>query len=99
MNFLKGFGSTSNYTNYMATDKITLLQHIEQLTDAIGSNPDNAQLYLQRGKLYHQGGTFDKALNDFMQVLRLDPDNTEAQQYSLLVKEIFAYHYVDQFNP
>lgn len=53
----------------------------------------NAENYIIRG------GTFDKALNDFMQVLRLDPENTEAQQYSLLVKEIFAYHYVDQFNP
>lgn len=83
----------------MAIDRTTLLQKIEQLTDQIGSNTNDADLYLQRGKLYHQCGTFDKALNDFMQVLRLDPENTEAQQYSMLVKEIFAYHYVDQFNP
>lgn len=83
----------------MAIDRTTLLQKIEQLTDQIGSNTNDADLYLQRGKLYHQCGTFDKALNDFMQALRIDPENTETQQYSVLVKEIFAYHYVDQFNP
>ena len=77
----------------------TLKQEIDRISDRIALHPHDATLYLQRGKLFHRAGTFDKSLNDFTKVLQLDPQNTEAQQYSLLLREIFAYTYTDQYNP
>lgn len=44
-------------------------------------------------------GTFDKSLTISSKYCSLDPQNTEAQQYSLLLREIFAYTYTDQYNP
>ena len=82
----------------MAADN-TLQQEIDRISDRIALHPHDATLYLQRGKLFHRTGTFDKSLNDFTKVLQLAPQNTEAQQYSLLLREIFAYTYTDQYNP
>lgn len=73
--------------------------NIETLNLALEQDPNNPQLLLQRGKAYHRAGRFDRAYNDFVAVLAADPENAEAREYLKLLKEIFAFHYVDLYNP
>ncbi len=82
----------------MASDNL-LQQQIDLISNRIALHPNDITLYLQRGKLLQQIGMFDKALNDFTKALQLDPQNTEAKQYSMLLREIFAFTYTDQYNP
>lgn len=67
--------------------------------DAMIAASPTAILYLERGKLYNRNGVFDKALNDFLKARELDPANTEAQSAITMLREIFAFHYVDYYNP
>ena len=69
------------------------------LTEAIGNNPKDDTLYVERGKLYHQKGLFDKAQNDFQRAAALNPNNSEAESYIELIQEIFNYRYKDIYNP
>lgn len=71
---------------------------LERLDAAIAAQPA-ATLYMQRGKLYSNNGQKDKALNDFLRVLELEPDNAEAQNYITMIREIFAFRYLDYYNP
>ena len=76
-----------------------LQNEIELLTAAIGESPGDYKLYLERGKLYHRNGAFDKALNDFVRVRQIIPTHTEAGEYIAMIREIFEFHYKDIYNP
>ncbi|MDR0954653.1 MAG: tetratricopeptide repeat protein [Rikenellaceae bacterium] len=69
------------------------------LAEAIDHNPNDDTLYVERGKLYHQMGQFDKAQNDFQRAAALNPANREAESYIELIQEIFNYRYKDIYNP
>ncbi len=72
---------------------------IEVLTDALEQYPKDDKLYVERGKLYHQKGFFDKAQNDFQRAAALNPNNKEAESFIELIQEIFNYRYKDIYNP
>lgn len=72
---------------------------ILHLTEAIEKAPSDHNLYMERGKLHQRSGSFDKALNDFIQVTELDAGNTEAEGYILILQEIFSFRYFDIYNP
>ena len=42
---------------------------------AIASDPENVQIYLQRGNLYRSQGAFQEAIHDYNRAIELDPDN------------------------
>src|SRR5262245_32756474 len=46
---------------------------IENFSEAIELDADNAVAYRERGQAYHGKKDFDRALADFAQALRLDP--------------------------
>ncbi len=71
---------------------------LERLDASIAAWP-TAALYMERGRLYHGNGQKDKALNDFLRVQELEPDNAEAQNYITMIREIFAFRYLDYYNP
>ncbi len=48
---------------------------IESLSKAIEKEPDNAELYAQRGQIYYQLGGMDEAIADFERALQLDSSN------------------------
>lgn len=48
---------------------------IESLSRAIEKEPDNAELYVQRGQMYYQLGGMDEAIADFERALQLDSTN------------------------
>lgn len=52
--------------------------HIEQLDAAIRQNPNDARLFLERGKVYFQHHNYDNAINDFGRALKLDKHTDEA---------------------
>ena len=72
---------------------------IDVLTEAIENNQKDDTLYVERGKLYHQKGLFDRAQNDFQRAAALNPNNKEAESYIELIQEIFNYRYKDIYNP
>ena len=51
---------------------------IAAYTEAIRTNPDDAEAYFQRGDAYGMQGDYDKAIADFTEVIRLDPNYPEA---------------------
>ncbi len=71
---------------------------IEKLTELLGSEPDNTNLLIERGKLYHQAGEHHKALNDFIRASEIAPENKEARAYINLLNNIFEYTYMEKFN-
>lgn len=74
-------------------------ERLAEINERMGDEPSDAALIMERGKLYHKAGVNDKALNDFLKVSRLDPSNEEAREYVKLLKEIFAFRYMDYYNP
>lgn len=72
---------------------------LQLLSIEIERNPLNVSALLGRGKLYYRAGLFGPAANDFRQALEIEPENTEAEQYILLIDEIQAYRYTDIMNP
>lgn len=72
---------------------------LAELTAEIENSPDSAPLLMERGKLYQKAGINDKALNDFLKVIELDPSNEEAREYIKMIREIFAFRYMDYYNP
>jgi thioredoxin-like negative regulator of GroEL len=76
-----------------------LEKEIERLSIAIEASAGDAALYMERAKLYNGAGRKDKALNDYLKVLEIEPGNAEARQHAKMIQEIFEYHYVDLYNP
>lgn len=72
---------------------------IEVLSTALETAPKDDTLYVERGKLYHQKGLFDKAQNDFRRAAAINPNNREAESYIEIIQEIFNYRYKDIYNP
>ncbi|MEG2064429.1 MAG: nicotinate (nicotinamide) nucleotide adenylyltransferase [Alistipes sp.] len=69
------------------------------LTAEIGQTPDNADLYVERGKWFYRRNEWGKALNDFNCAVKIAPDHAEAQQFVNIVQEILAFRYKDIYNP
>lgn len=60
---------------------VSLDRFDDALTDierALDSDPDNAEIFYERGLIYEQKGNFDKALADFSHAIELDRFNDDA---------------------
>jgi tetratricopeptide (TPR) repeat protein len=88
------------------TDK-QLLNKIENLNKEIESNPDNINLYLERGKLYFSNKEYDLSIKDFDIFIKKEPDNIQGylnQAKSFLSKKMFEesitdYNMANQIDP
>lgn len=72
---------------------------LETLTAQIAGGGADADLYVERGKLYYRRAEWGKALNDFNTALRLDDSHREARVLAGMVQEILAFRYKDIYNP
>ncbi len=80
-------------------DCIEILQHrIQELNESLARTPGDKELLLKRGCLYRKAGDLRKALNDFITVLEIDPENKEAKTYVDMLNEIFEFHYTEIYN-
>ena len=77
----------------------TSASKIAGLTAAIERKPDDAQLYLERGKCYFRRNEWGPAINDFRRAEQLAPENDEARQYIDMADEILQFRYKDIYNP
>ena len=69
------------------------------LTAQIAAEPENTELYTERGKLHYRRNEWGAALNDFNRVLQLDDSHAEARQYAQMVQEILEFRYKDIYTP
>ena len=53
-------------------------ESIEDYSEAIRLDPDDANAYYNRGWDYDELGEYEKAIEDYSQVIRLDPNATDA---------------------
>lgn len=72
---------------------------IATLTALLGAHPDDAGLYVERGKWHYRLNAWGDALNDFNRALAIDPGHCEARQFAGMVQEILEYRYKDIYNP
>jgi lipopolysaccharide biosynthesis regulator YciM len=72
---------------------------IEQLNQLIEADPNNVQLLIERGKLYHKMQVWGKALNDFNRVLELEPNQQIARTYKEMATQILSFRHTDLWNP
>lgn len=72
---------------------------LAELDSKIEAVPNDAALLMERGKLYQKAGVNDKALNDYVKVQTLDPSNLEAREHIKMLREIFAFRYMNYYNP
>lgn len=77
----------------------TPARRIADLTAAIGSSPDSAELYVERGKCHFRRNEWGSAINDFRRACEIDPANTEARQFIEMAQEILEFRYKDIYNP
>lgn len=77
----------------------TISERIVRLNALIDQHPENAQLYVERGKYFFRRNEWGSAINDFNRAKKLDPQNEEAQQFHDMAYEILAFRYKDIYNP
>lgn len=71
---------------------------ITELSEIIVAQPDNDEAYLQRGLLNWRAGNRAKAINDYNQALRINPDS-EARLALKATYDILDFYNKDLFNP
>ena len=69
------------------------------LTALIEAHPEDAGLYVERGKWHYRLNAWGDALNDFNRALAIAPGHCEARQFAGMVQEILEYRYKDIYNP
>ena len=77
----------------------TLSHKLTTLTAALSQQPDNATLYVERGKCYFRQNEWGSAINDFSKAEELAPGQTEARQVLERAEEILDFRYKDIYNP
>ncbi len=74
-------------------------ERLEYLNGKVAAEPQNPQVYMERGLYYYGCNEFGNAINDLNAVLRLDADNGEAKELLNMIREILAFRYTDLYNP
>ena len=77
----------------------TLKQQLEELNNKIEQQPNCIELLFERGNLHQRLGNFGVAMNDFIAIQELDPQNQQAQEYLDFLNEILNFRNLDMYNP
>ena len=76
-----------------------LHQQLVELNLKIEQQPNCIELLFERGKLHQRLGNFGAAMNDFIAIQELDPQNKQAQEYLDFLNEILNFRNLDMYNP
>jgi len=71
----------------------------KQTLEALKVNADSLDLYFLLGEIYSKKQQWGKAVNQFRNVLELDPKNKKAETRIKMISSIFNFFNPDQFNP
>ena len=72
------------------TDPATTEPALNQLTAAIAQDPENSELYAQRGRLQYEREAYDEAIADFQRALQLDSVNAD---YHHLLADVYLDYF------
>jgi tetratricopeptide (TPR) repeat protein len=72
---------------------------MEILDQLILGNPSEIQSLLLRGRISYKMQKWGDAMNDYVAVLELEPENAEANSGLEMAKSILGYFTPDMFNP
>jgi tetratricopeptide (TPR) repeat protein len=60
------------------SESLNLNQAIEDYTETLRLNPNDARAYINRGLVYYEKGDYDQAVADYNQAIRLAPNDAYA---------------------
>lgn len=70
-------------------------KQIENISQKIENSPGKTGLYCERAALYEKLQHLGAALNDYNEVLRLQPDHKKAGAKAEMIKETLHYQNID----
>lgn len=71
----------------------------EMLDQLILKNTTDIQMLMLRGRIFYKMQKWGDAMNDYVAVLELEPENAEANSGLEMAKSILGYFTPDLFNP
>lgn len=74
-------------------------ESLKVLNECARVNPDEKQVFVLRSRILFKRQDWGGAMNDFMKVLEIDPENKEAKSGIELTKNILGFYNPDMFNP
>ncbi len=75
------------------------IEALEVLNSKLKESPADLNLLQLRGHLYYKMQKWGDAMNDFVTILEVDPENVEAQSKLEMARNILGYFTPDMFNP
>lgn len=78
--------------------ELNIESEIKDLTEKIAQNPEDDELYYERGKLYWKSGKRAEAITDFNAAILINPNSPPAE-YLNMVNEIMDFYNTDLYNP
>lgn len=73
-------------------------QQIKEITQKLEQDPSDTELLCQRAGLYEKLQYFGNALNDYNQVLRIQPGNMKAGAKAEMIKETLQHQNIDIYS-
>ena len=73
------------------------IRKIGELSDEIKLNPENTKLLHQRAELYTSLQDHGKAVNDYLNILKVTPEDKEAKTKLGLLRSILKYSNIDVY--
>jgi len=78
---LSDTGKSVFFTDHRGLDRELVDEDIQRLTEGISGDPKNARLFVSRGFIYAALTEFTKAIADFEEAARLNPNTDTANPY------------------
>lgn len=80
-------------------DRDDLNESLNMLNDCLADGYTDKQVFLLRGRIFFKQQKWGRAMNDFLSVLEIDPEDKEAKSGLEMTRNILGYFNPDLFNP
>ncbi|MEZ3519513.1 MAG: tetratricopeptide repeat protein [Muribaculaceae bacterium] len=81
------------------TSSLDADEAIALITEYLASNPTDPEALTLRGMRHFGAGHRAKAIGDYLEALRIDPENKNASQALQYANSILDYYNKDLYNP
>ena len=72
-----------------------ILKGVKRLDEMLKARPDDEELHFMRAELFYKLNRYGEAMNDYLKVTELNPENKEAAGKIDIIKTILRYHNTD----
>ncbi len=80
-------------------DQNELSGSFEALNEIIRNDQKNCGAFLLRARIHYKMQNWGDAMNDYVSVLEIEPENQEAKSGIEMARNILGYFTPDMFNP